>query len=76
MALLKERSLIGVYWGDSIQHDPAGHLRNLKRLTEWFAARKINPVISDRVSLGDAPAAMAQMIQRRVKGKVVVLPES
>ncbi|HET7088799.1 MAG TPA: zinc-binding dehydrogenase, partial [Anaerolineae bacterium] len=75
LALLKERSVIGVYWGDWTQHDPAGHQRNVKQLVDWLVAGKIKPVISVRVSLADAPTAMARLVQRQAKGKIVVLPE-
>ena len=75
LALLKERSLIGVYWGDSVKHDPRGHERNLRQLVDWFAAGVIKPVVSERVPLAQAPAAMARLTGRQVKGKVVVLPE-
>ena len=76
LALLKERSIIGVYWGESIKHDPEGHARNVKQLVEWLAAGKVNPVISERVPLSKAADAMKRMFNRQVKGKVVVLPES
>ena len=74
LALLKERSLIGVYWGDWTQRDPAGQRRNLERLAAWFAEGKIKPAISERVPLAEAPAAMQRLLQRKVNGKVVVVP--
>ena len=73
-ALLKERSLIGVYWGDWTRHDPAGQRRNLEQLAAWFAEGRIKPAVSERVSLEDAPAAMQRLLDRKVKGKVVVVP--
>ena len=76
LALLKERSIIGVYWGESIKHDPEGHARNVKQLVEWLVAGKVNPVISERVPLSEAAAAMKRMFNRQVKGKIVVLPEA
>jgi NADPH2:quinone reductase len=76
LALLKERSIVGVYWGESVNHDPEGHLRNVKQLVEWLAAGKVKPVISERVPLSEAAAAMKRMINRQVKGKVVILPEA
>jgi len=76
LALLKERSIVGVYWGESVKHDPEGHLRNVKQLAEWFAAGKVKPVISERVPLCEATAAMKRMINRQVKGKIVILPEA
>ncbi|NJD32188.1 MAG: NADPH:quinone oxidoreductase family protein [Gammaproteobacteria bacterium] len=76
LALLNERSIVGVYWGESLVRDPAGHVRNVKQLLEWFAAGKVRPMISERVPLGGAVAAMGRMLQRQVVGKVVVLPEA
>ena len=74
LALLKERSLLGVYWGEWAQRDPQGQRRNVEQLVAWFAEKKIKPAVSERVSLADAPAAMQRLLQRRVKGKVVVVP--
>ncbi|MCX7171602.1 MAG: NADPH:quinone oxidoreductase family protein [Proteobacteria bacterium] len=76
LTLLKERSIVGVYWGDSVKHNPQGHLRNIQQLLEWFSSGKIKPLISERVALSDAPAAMLRMSKRQVMGKVVVLPEA
>jgi NADPH2:quinone reductase len=76
LALLKERSIVGVYWGESVKHDPEGHVRNVKQLVEWLAAGKVKPVISERVPLSEAAGAMKRMINRQIKGKVVILPEA
>jgi NADPH2:quinone reductase len=76
LALLKERSLVGVYWGDSVRHDPRGHVRNMKQLMAWFAERKINPVVSEQLPLARAPEAIQRLMDRQVKGKVVILPEA
>src|SRR6266404_4640957 len=74
LALLKERSLVGVYWGEWTQHDPQGQRRNVDQLAGWFAEGKIKPAVSERVSLEEAPAAMLRLLQRKVKGKVVIVP--
>jgi NADPH2:quinone reductase len=74
LALLKERQILGVYWGDWTAHDPAGQRRNVEKLAAWFAEGKIKPAVSERVPLADAPAAMTRLLQRKVLGKVVVLP--
>jgi NADPH2:quinone reductase len=74
LALLKERSVIGVYWGDWAQQNPEGQRRNVEQLGAWFAEGKIKPAVSERVSLAEVPAAMMRLLQRKVKGKVVVVP--
>jgi len=74
LMLLKERSVIGVYWGDWVERDPEGQRRNVEQLGAWFAEGKIKPAVSERVSLAEVPAAMMRLLQRKVKGKIVVLP--
>jgi NADPH:quinone reductase len=76
LALLNERSIVGVYWGESVARDPAAHVRNVGQLLEWFSAGKIKPQISERVPLAGAAAAMQRLAGREVVGKVVVLPEA
>jgi NADPH2:quinone reductase len=74
LALLKERSIVGVYWGDSVAHDPAGHSANVQQLLRWLAEGKVKPHISDRVPLSGVLGAMQRMTERKVVGKVIVLP--
>ncbi len=74
LALLKERSIIGVYWGDSTRRHPAEHLANLHDLAAWFAQGKIKPVISETVGLDGAADAIKRIANRQVKGKVVIVP--
>jgi NADPH2:quinone reductase len=75
LALLKERSIVGVYWGEWTRQDPAGQKRNVQRLGELYAAGKVKPVVSERIGLADVPAALVRMQKRKVKGKIVVVPE-
>ncbi|MCF8198799.1 MAG: NADPH:quinone oxidoreductase family protein [Sulfuritalea sp.] len=74
LVLLKERSIVGVYWGDSTKHDPGGHIANLQQLNAWFAAGVIRPVVSETFPLAAAQEAIAKIANRQVKGKIVVLP--
>ena len=74
LALLKERAILGVFWGDAVRRDPAQHLANMKQLAGWFAQGKVKPFISERISLERTTDAIARMASRQVKGKVVVLP--
>ena len=75
LALLKERSIVGVYWGEWTRQDPAGQKRNVERLGELYAAGKVKPVVSERIRLAEVPAALVRMQKRQVKGKIVVVPE-
>jgi len=74
LALLKERQILGVYWGDSVAASPKGHLANMRELGEWFAAGKIAPSITESVGLDGARDALTRMASRRAMGKIVVTP--
>jgi NADPH2:quinone reductase len=76
LALLRERSIVGVYWGDSVTHDLKGHLDNVKQLLGWLAEGKVKPHISERVPLSGAMGAMQRITERKVTGKVIVLPRA
>jgi NADPH2:quinone reductase len=74
LALLKERSIHGVYWGDWTRRDPAGHARNMANLAAWLRDGTVKPAITERLTLEQVPDALARMSRREVLGKVVVVP--
>jgi NADPH2:quinone reductase len=74
LALLKERSIVGVYWGDWTRREPAKHVRNMTDLAQWLRAGTVSPAITERIGLDAVPDALARMSRREVLGKVVVLP--
>jgi NADPH2:quinone reductase len=74
LALLRERSIVGVYWGDWTRRDPAGNARNMMDVAKWLADGTVKPAITERIGLDGAPSAIARMARREVAGKVVVLP--
>jgi NADPH2:quinone reductase len=74
LALLKERSIVGVYWGDWTRRDPQGHARNMADLVAWMRAGTIKPAITERIGLDQVPGAIERMMARQVLGKVVVRP--
>lgn len=75
LALLRERRIVGVFWGDWTRRDPAGHARNVERLVQWIGEGRLRPHVSERVGLDGAAAALQKIAGRGVVGKVVVLPE-
>ena len=75
LALLKERTIAGVYLGGSIERDPLSNAGNYELLSAWYAEGKTRPVIGQEIGLEAVPAALARMERREVVGKTVVLPE-
>ena len=72
--LVKQVSLIGLFWGANLQHDPRTLLTSAKQLVEWWAAGEIKPHIHERVPLARAHDAFDLLESRQTVGKVVVVP--
>jgi len=72
LALLKERQILGVYWGDSVAANPKGHMANMRQLAEWFEAGKIAPSITETVPLEGTVDALKRLSSRNAMGKIVV----
>jgi NADPH2:quinone reductase len=74
LALLKERALLGVFWGEAMRRDPAQLLADMRQLGAWFAAGKLHPPVTERVPLEGAAAAIGRLAARQALGKLVILP--
>lgn len=74
LLLLKGCDLRGVFWGDFVRRDPAGHRANMERLLAWAAAGQIRAHVHGTYSLEQAAEALALIAERKVQGKVVLVP--
>lgn len=74
LALLKERQILGVFWGEAMRRDPAQHEANMAQLGRWFEQGLLRPAITERVPLDHAAAAIQRLADRQAMGKLVVLP--
>ena len=72
LPLLKQASLVGVFWGASVMRDPKGHAKNVYELFSMYSDGKIKPQITARYPLERAAEALIAMDERKVTGKVVV----
>jgi NADPH2:quinone reductase len=72
LALLNERTIIGVAWGAAASRDGTLFGRAMSALFAMITDGRFAPAISERVPLEGAAAAMRAMMDRRVTGKVVV----
>ncbi|WP_460963426.1 NADPH:quinone oxidoreductase family protein [Spirosoma litoris] len=73
LALLKGSSLVGVFWGMFTQKEAALSRQNMQDIATWAMEGKISPYISRHYSLAEAPQALADMMERKVIGKAVVV---
>ena len=72
LALLKGASIVGVFWGEFTRREPASSGANMRELVEWAAAGRLRPLVSARYPLARAAEAIAEVRERRSKGKVLV----
>jgi NADPH:quinone reductase len=75
LLLLKGSSLVGVFWGEFVRREPKLNAENMRLLFEWLHEGKINPLISKRFPLSQAPAALDALLAREAVGKLVILPQ-
>jgi NADPH2:quinone reductase len=72
LPLVKGASIIGVFWGDFVNRDPAGHHANMAQLYAMHARGELKPLISARFPKEQGGAAIRHMMDRKAIGKVIV----
>ena len=72
IALLKEASIIGVWWGTWLRRHPAEHRDNLEELMAWIVDGTLQPKISESYAFEDFRAAFRRIAERQACGKVVL----
>ncbi len=72
LVLLKGCDIVGVFWGSFAMRDPKGNFQNTIELIQNFQKGKLKPYIHGRYPLADAPKALEEMMERKVKGKVII----
>ncbi len=74
LALLKGCSIVGVFWGEFLKRQPQDAAAEMGQLLEWLAQGKIRPLVSQTFELRQATAALEAVYNRKVTGKIVILP--
>ncbi|MFE9642732.1 NADPH:quinone oxidoreductase family protein [Streptomyces sp. NPDC006365] len=73
-ALVKNYSIMGLHWGLYNTKNPKLVLRCHEQLTELAARGAIKPLVSERVALGGAAAAVQRVADGVTTGRVAVIP--
>ncbi len=74
LTLLKGCSIVGVFWGAFAEREPRHNAESLRELLTWLAEGKLRPHISATYPLERAADALYDMMNRKVQGKVVLVP--
>jgi NADPH:quinone reductase len=72
--LLKGASAVGVFWGAFVAREPKVNWENFQQLFAWYTEGKLKPHISKSYPLAQAAQALREMSDRKVTGKVVLVP--
>lgn len=72
IALLKEASIIGVWWGTWAAKNPEEQLQNMQELAALIDAGKLRPRVTETFALDDYREAFKTLTERRALGKVVL----
>lgn len=73
LLLVKNLSVMGLYWGGYLKFAPHILTGSLRRLFGWFAEGGLRPHISHELDFADYPAGLALLRNRTSTGKVVIL---
>ncbi|MEX3008901.1 NADPH:quinone oxidoreductase family protein [Hoeflea sp. TYP-13] len=75
LTLVKEYSVVGVFWGSFTQHEPDVYADNMRELVGWYLEGKVKPHIEGRYPLAEAPQILKRVLGRGATGKLVLVPE-
>jgi len=74
LTLLKSCQVIGVFYGAMASREPELMKEIVKGLATLASEGRINPYVSGRYPLAQAPQALRDLLDRKVTGKVVIEP--
>jgi NADPH2:quinone reductase len=74
LVLLKGCQVVGVFWGAFTAREPDRNRANVAELMRWFEEGKLRPHVFATYPFERAADALHDLAERRVKGKVVLVP--
>ncbi len=75
LTLVKEFSVVGVFWGSFTRHEPEVYGQNMEELIGWYMQGKVKPHIEGRYPLAAAASALERVLGRGATGKIILVPE-
>jgi NADPH2:quinone reductase len=74
LVLLKSCQIVGVFWGAFTMRDPARNKELMAELLGWAADGTVKPHVSKTYRLEEAGDALNDLMQRKVRGKAILVP--
>ena len=63
-----------MFWGEFARREPKANVAAMREMLGWMAEGKLKPLVSQRYALADTAQALNDMADRKVTGKVVIVP--
>ncbi len=76
LPMLKTASIVGAFWGAFVQRDAKRTREHLRELFALYQSGKVRPPVTKTYPLAQAAQALRDVMERRVMGKVVILPRA
>ena len=74
LALVKEFSVVGVFWGAFTRAEPDEYKVNMIELFDWYQKGLIKPLIEENHALSEAANVLEKILARGAKGKIILKP--
>ncbi len=72
LTLLKGCSIVGVFWGAFLAHEPEVQMSNVAELWQMFDSGSLSPVVTDVYPLEQYAKAFNCLANRQARGKVIL----
>ena len=74
LALVKEFSVVGVFWGAFTRAEPDEYKINMIELFNWYQKGLLKPLIEESHALSEAANVLEKILARGAKGKIILKP--
>ena len=74
LALVKEFSVVGVFWGAFTRGEPEEYKENMIELFHWYKNKLIKPLVEEKFPLSQASIVLEKILSRGAKGKIILKP--
>ena len=74
LALVKEFSVVGVFWGAFTRAEPNEYKINMIELFDWYQKGLLKPLIEENYPLSQAAKVLEKILARGAKGKIILKP--
>ena len=74
LALVKEFSVVGVFWGAFTRGEPEEYKENMIELFHWYESKLIKPLVDEKFPLSEASMVLEKILSRGAKGKIILKP--